>query len=114
MRYKVMDYLTRPRLNYLDLCWMSSFMGLVMTGRIVAGLVVCILGAFTSVMLEKISRNALLHKYAEAQKKRERLWQDMADKGLKIEAIKAHRDIYGSTLVNAKNAVEEYIGQRKN
>lgn len=114
MRYKVMDYLTRPRLNYLDLCWMSSFMGLVMTGRIVAGLVVCILGAFTSVMLEKISRNALLDKFAAEQRKREKIWQDRADAGYRIEAIKLHREIYGSTLKEAMHAVDMHIGQRKN
>jgi len=34
-----------------------------------------------------------------------------ADEGRKIEAIKAHRELFGSTLVEAKEAVEAYMGR---
>ncbi len=40
-------------------------------------------------------------------------WQKIADDpGRKIEAIKAHRDEYGSSLAGAKRAVEDYLRGR--
>ena len=35
--------------------------------------------------------------------------REPADAGEKIEAIKAHRDKFGSSLLEAKNAVEAYL-----
>jgi ribosomal protein L7/L12 len=34
-----------------------------------------------------------------------------ADAGRKIDAIKAHREDFGSTLLEAKQAIEAYLGQ---
>jgi len=34
-----------------------------------------------------------------------------ADEGRKIEAIKAHRDLFGSNLREAKEAIEAYMGR---
>jgi ribosomal protein L7/L12 len=34
-----------------------------------------------------------------------------ADAGRKIESIKAHRDLFGSTLREAKDAIEAYMGE---
>jgi ribosomal protein L7/L12 len=34
-----------------------------------------------------------------------------ADAGRKIDAIKAHRELFGSSLVEAKDAVEAYMGK---
>ncbi len=36
----------------------------------------------------------------------------LADEGKKIEAIKAHREAFGSSLTDAKEAVEAYMGGR--
>ena len=38
--------------------------------------------------------------------------RDLADAGRKIEAIKAHRDHYGSGLADAKDAIEAYLRSR--
>jgi hypothetical protein len=37
--------------------------------------------------------------------------REPADQGKKIAAIKAHREVFGSTLVEAKAAVEAYMGR---
>lgn len=36
----------------------------------------------------------------------------LADSGRKIEAIKAHREAFGSNLVEARQAVEDYLRNR--
>jgi hypothetical protein len=36
-------------------------------------------------------------------------WQELADAGQKISAIKAYRTQHGAGLLDAKNAVEEYM-----
>lgn len=109
---KTLDYLTRLRLSFLDCVWMSSFVALVMQGRFIFAFTVCILGAFISVMAQKINRNNQLAEYAIAQAKRDRQWQELADRHMKIEAIKKHREIYGSDLVTAKDAVDKYYMHR--
>lgn len=47
-----------------------------------------------------------------AAKKRDAEWQRMAIIN-KIMGIKAHREIHNSSLVDAKNAVEEFLHQRE-
>lgn len=45
---------------------------------------------------------------AGAEPDKDAVWQSLARARMKIEAIKAHRATYGSTLKEAKDAVEAY------
>ena len=91
-------FITQLRFSYLDYVWLSAFLVLSMQNKFLLAFLAFLVGIIFSIWIEK-----WIHK------KEKSAWQMAADNGYLITAIKMHRQQYGSTLKEAKDAVDAYI-----
>lgn len=91
-----LNYITKHRHSHFDLIWLLTAFYFFIQNAFMLGLIVLISGSLISVVL-----GVIVAKDAE--------WRRLASCGYRVEAIKEHRRVYGSTLKEAKDAVEDYM-----
>lgn len=101
----ILKFLCKYRFSYLDLFWSLYAFHFALNGFYITFVVVAFAGALVSVILQVI--------IDKKPPSRDHKWQEAADAGLKVEAIKRHRAIYGSTLKNSHDVVSDYMNQSK-
>lgn len=116
----MLNYLLHPRYTLLDALWLSAVPAMFVQQKYLASLVILFMGPLLSVFLGHLyemrtkKNEAAKAELIEAQLKQanDRLWQQQADAGHKVEAIRKYRFIYDCTLREALDAVEHYNTQR--
>lgn len=108
-----MKFLLKHRFNYFDVFLLTAAVILFVRERYVLSAIVAFLGALCVVLAElaniKAEERRRLQR-EEDERNRQREWQSLADAGHKLEAIGRHRMLYGSSLKEALEAVEDYMG----
>ena len=95
---KVLKFLMQYRFSHYDTIWMFVTFYLFLNLRFLEGLLTFFVGILTSIWIEQWIR-----------RKEKPAWQMAADNGYPVTAIKMHRQQYGSTLREAKDAVDRYL-----
>ena len=91
------------RFSFFDSIVISSICILLVQGRFITACVVILVGPLVAVVVEQtVSKRAL-----------DKKWKAFSDSGHRGMAIKAHLDLYGSTLRQAYDAVSEYEKTKK-
>lgn len=101
---KLLKFLTNNVFSHFDLFFFCVAWYCFTYAMWLGGLVTLLAGSFAS---------ALLNQWV-TQRKRELFWQEAADTGDRVRAIKHHRAVYGSSLMEAVNAVDNYLSNRSN
>ena len=99
---KFLKFLMQYRFSHYDIIWLYVTFYLFLNHRFLEGLLAFFVGILSSVWIELWIKN-------NDNTTKDRFWQGAANAGLKIEAIKLHRQQYGSTLKEAKDVVDAYI-----
>ena len=95
-------FITQVRFSYLDYVWLSAFFMLFVQHRFLLAFLAFFVGVLFSAYLEKRIRD-------KDTPSKDAVWQESAKNGFPITAIKLHRQLYGSSLKEAKDAVDAYI-----
>lgn len=96
----ILQYITKERHSHFDLTWLLLSFYCFVQGMFTLGLILYFGGVLLSVALITIAG-------------RDAKWHRLAKLGYKVEAIKEHRRVYGSSLRDALDAVEAYMGLPK-
>lgn len=97
-----MKFLLQLRFSYLDLIWIIPAIQFIQAGKPFVGILWAAVGAVLSVLITRVAE----------YKPRDKEWQSLAHHQY-VAAIKCYRNIYGSTLVEAKSKVDDYIRRTK-
>lgn len=101
-------FITQWRFSYLDYLWLSAFLVLLMQHKFLLAFITLFVGALFSIYVEKKVNN-MAEKLAEMEKQnKDAIWQAEADLGRKVNAIKKHRELFGSSLKEAHDVVKAY------
>jgi len=84
----------------MDLIWALLVFYLFLQGMFLQGIAVFLLAIVFVIYVERL-----------IDKRRDHVWKAKAAMGQKIEAIKLHRAIHGSTLKESLDAVEAYLAK---
>lgn len=95
---KTLKFITMWRFSHLDVIWLLLSFHFFTNGRWLEGLLAFFVGILTSVWIERWIR-----------RKEKPAWQMAADNGYPVTAIKMHMQQHGSTLREAKDAVDRYL-----
>lgn len=115
---KFLKLITQLRFSYLDYVWLSAFLVLFTKNKFMLAFLAFIVGILFSIFVgrkvntktqEELAKQELAAKNLAAKNKE---WQRYANAGEKIKAIKMYRSLFGSTLKEAHDVVEEYMGAR--
>ena len=98
-----MNYLLTPRFNMIDSTAMIIFGILFAQGKFLQAVLVFLGAIFLSSLLQHF-----FGKYAK-----DKQWQSLADTGQKVSAVMLHRGLYNSSLKEAVDAVDAYLGLKK-
>lgn len=97
-----MKYILAPRFNMIDSTALIVFFTLFAQGKFLQAVLVFLGAIFLSSLLQHFFN----------KRGKEKQWQSLADSGQKVAAIKRHRELYGSTLKDALNAVDAYVAKQ--
>lgn len=104
-------FITQLRFSYLDYVWLSAFLVLFMQHKFLLAFIALFIGVLLSIYIERKINNMVAKKLAAMDKQnKDAEWQVEADLGRKINAIKKHRALFGSTLKEAHDVVKAYRG----
>lgn len=101
-------FITQVRFSYLDYAWLSAFLVLCIQHKFLLAFLAFFVGILFSVYIER-----KVHRVSQEEIDRldkDKKWQWYADQNRKIDAIKAHRLLFGSSLKESHDVVKEYMG----
>jgi ribosomal protein L7/L12 len=93
-----MSYFIERRFNILDAMVIAALSIFIAQGQFVLALITVCVGIFV----------ALITQAYFGKRAKDRQWQVLARQDLKVRAIKRHRELYGSSLKEALDAVQAY------
>lgn len=101
---KILKFITMWRFSHLDVIWLLLSFHFFTNGRWLEGLLAFFVGILISIYIERwVKLNDTSAK--------DKIWQAYADAGKKVEAIKRHRALYGTSLKDALHAVDLYLSK---
>lgn len=103
---KIFKFISKARFSYIDMAWVIVCFHLFREGLFLQGIAVLFSGAAGAVLFEmKVKRMEVKKKLENKDNE----WKKLADDGRVIDAIKRYRSLYGSGLVEGKDAVMAYL-----
>lgn len=104
-------FITQVRFSYLDYAWLSAFFVLFMQHKFLLAFLAFFVGILFSVYIERKVHRVSQEEIDKLEKAaKDKKWQWYADQNRKIDAIKAHRLLFGSSLKESHDVVKEYMG----
>lgn len=100
-----MQFLLKYRFSYIDLLWIGILTFLMAEGEILYSIIVLLVGSAITVSLEM--------KFTPYRHNKNAKWEELARNGKRVEAIKEYRNVYGATLKEALDKVEEFLNHEK-
>ena len=100
----MIEYLfNTKRFSFFDSIVISSICILLAQGRFITACAVMVVGPLVAVLVER----------AIGKRSKDKKWKAFSDNGQRVMAIKTHRELYGSTLKEAYDAVINYEKTKK-
>lgn len=105
-------FITQLRFSYLDYFWLSASLVLLIQHKFLLAFIAFFVGILFSVYVERKVNNMVVEELiALIKQNKDAEWQAEADSGGNVLAVKKHRELYGSSLKEAVDAVKAYRGE---